>query len=419
MTRRMTITVVNTNVDEKWIRDADHLEHGKWMDGGPPASISQNGKTIVKSEKQTGAAYGTTGWIRFVSNTHPGSTMTITWNKPYGKDATTCIVDMNSVKYTAKVENKDFQTSEAWCDVVISVNQTPVIDTKNWMSKIPKTTTIDNIIMPGSHDAGMSELHHCSIGATDSNTQTQQLDIKGQLEAGSRYFDIRVDYDHNELITYHRIEVIGLGCSGQLLKTVLNQATEFLKHNKTETAILKFSHIRDNSEDTKKRINDMLLSSEFKDHLYKSSDVNLAKIKLGDAAEKIIVVFDYNEGVDPAKGFFRFHDGFVDKVCSFRGKNVTVCDLYSKTDSYSEMAADQIAKWDKYAGFGKDYLFLLSWTLTAGAGGSIRDLARVANENLPNVLANQITVLKKGKPNIVYIDFVNVATTRAIIAYNF
>lgn len=421
MTRRMTITVKNLGIEEKWKRDADHLEHGKWMDGGPPQLVQKNGTAIIKSEKQTGALYGTTGWIRFVSEINPGSSMTITWNKPYGSDATTCKVDMSSTIYSAKVENKDFQKSEAWCDIIISVNAVPKLDTKNWMSKLPAGTLINGIIMPGSHDAGMSELRHPSIGSTDSNTQTQQLDIMGQLEAGSRYFDIRVDYDHDELVTYHRTDIVGIGfgASGQSLKTVLSQATDFLKLNPTEVAILKFSHIRYNSDDTKRRIYEMLLSSTFRDFLYVGTNGNLGKIKISDAAGKIIAVFDYDEFISPSNGLYRFHDGFSGNVCSFRGENVTVCDSYSNTDSYQKMAEDQTKKWDQSAGLGRDYLFLLSWTLTAGIGGSIRDLAQVANDHLPAVLDNQINTLKKQKPNIIYIDFVNVDTARTIIQYNF
>ena len=237
----MTITILNTGIQERWDLKDSHLEHGKWMAGSPPGTIYPNNTAIVKSEKTTGASYGTTGWISFSSVTNPGSTMTITWNKPYGHDATTCTVDMNSTKYTAKVENKDFQESEAWCDVVITANTQEVIDTTNWMGRLDDVTTLNNIMMPGSHDAGMSELSHCSVGANDSNTQTQQLDIYGQLEAGSRYFDIRVDYDHDELTTYHRTGM--LGCNGQLLSAVLDQATSFLDSQPIETLIFKvFTH---------------------------------------------------------------------------------------------------------------------------------------------------------------------------------
>lgn len=417
MTRRMTITIVNTGVEETWILDASHLEHGKWMDGSPPDDVPKDSsKTIVKSEKETGAAYGTTGWIRFVSSVIPDSTVTITWNKPYGTDPTTCTVDVNSVDYIAKVENKDFQESEAFCDVVISVNVTPAIDTKTWMGKLPENTTLNNVMMPGSHDAGMSELNHCSIGATDSNTQTQQLDIKGQLEAGSRYFDIRVDYDWDELVTYHRTGP--LGCNGQTLETVLDQMTTFLQKYNTETAILKFSHIRNDSEDTKNKIKDLLLTSKYNRYLYTSRDTNLSNLKLSNATGKMIVVLDYDD-TDTEDGLFRYLDGFVENFCTYRGENLTVCDQYSGTSSYLEMSTDQIAKWNQYAGLGNDYLFLLSWTLTAGLSDSIRDLAIEANDNLPNVLTEQINDAEKGKPNIVYIDFIDVATARIIISYNF
>lgn len=432
MTRRMVITVVNTGVQEKWECDKYHLEHGKWMENNPPQIIPPNGQVTISSEKQSGASYGTTGWISYKSTINPGSTLTITWNKPYGTDPTTCNVDLNSLNYSAKVTYTNFGTEEGKeigrCTITISMNTSPV-DTKNWMGKLPANTTLNNVIMPGSHDAGMSELKHCSVGANEANTKTQQLDIKGQLEAGSRYFDIRVDYDHKELITYHRTDIVfGWGCSGQLLETVMKQTVAFLTEHKTETAILKFSHIRGNkkqSADVKERIKKMLESSEFSGFMFKGSDSNLANLNLSSSAGKFVAVMDYDEDISTEKGFFRFHDGFreVEKkkeaVCEYRGLNVTVCDLYSDTDSYAKMSADQIAKWDKYAGFGKDYLFLVSWTLTAGSSGSIRDLARVANDHLPEVLNDQINVKKKGKPNIVYIDFVNTATTQAIISYNF
>lgn len=414
----MTITVINTGVKEDWILVSQHLEHGKWMDSSPPDKIPENGIKNIRSEKQTGAAYGTTGSIQFKSSIKADSTLTIVWNKPYGHDATTCTVDMNSTDYTAKVEDKNFQTSEAFCNVVIKKNSTPVIDTKTWMSKLPGNTTLNNIMMPGSHDAGMSELHHCSIGAKDTNTQTQQLDIKGQLEAGSRYFDIRVDYDYGELVTYHRTGPFG--CNGQTLEEVLDQMTSFVKKYKTEVPVLKFSHIRGNNKDTKTKIKNMLLSASFRNYLYKDDNTNLANINLSSAAGKLVIVLDYGDDIEPADGLFRYHDGFVSEVCSYRDLNITVCDLYSNTSKYSEMANDQISKWDKFAGLGNDYLFLLSWTLTADVtGSSIRNLAKEANDNLPSVLTRQINDYKKAKPNIVYIDFINVEIAREIISYNF
>jgi len=89
-----------------------------------------------------------------------------------------------------------------------------------WMSQIPDQTTLSNIIMPGSHDAGMSETGHCTGGPIIIPwVKTQDQSIASQLDSGSRYFDIRVDYDHNELVTYHRNDK-GTGCNGQSFASV-------------------------------------------------------------------------------------------------------------------------------------------------------------------------------------------------------
>lgn len=125
----------------------------------------------------------------------------------------------------------------------VGFTPTTLVDTANWMKRVGNGLRLDQIMMPGSHDAGMSELHHCAppIGAGGS-TKTQGGSVGQQLVDGSRYFDIRVDYDYDTLVTYHRTD--GWGCNGQDLKVVLDQAQAFVVAHPTETAILKFSHIR-------------------------------------------------------------------------------------------------------------------------------------------------------------------------------
>lgn len=423
MTRRMTITVLNNSADETWLYHSSDLEHGKWMKDSPPNSVHPNSTAIVQSEKTSGSLYGTTGQISFTSSKKPGSTLTINWNKPYGTDPTTCTVNLDGVDYVAVIKDEDFQESTATCTVAISNNtNTHLIDTNNWMGKLPANTLLNNIMLPGSHDAGMSELNHCSVGADDSNTQTQKLNIEGQLKAGSRYFDIRVDYDHNELVTFHRTSFAG--CNGQDFRTVLDQTIAFLRTNPSEVVIHKISHIRDDKKDTKSRIKNMLINSPYKEFLFTATNENLAYLNLTEAAGKIVAVLDYDYDINPSKGMFRFRDGFQEVkknqfVCDYRDLNLTVCDLYAKESSYDKMAADQIKKWDQYAGLKQKYLFLLSWTITVGATGSIKDAAKIANGNLPEVLRQQIKEKNKPFPNIVYLDFIDVDITRVIIGYNF
>src|SRR3546814_3995354 len=157
--------------------------------------------------------------------------------------------------------------------------------TATWMGHLDSNTPLNGIVMPGSHDAGMSQTDHCGVGAQfkPGMVRTQALNILQQLEAGSRYFDIRVDYDHRELVTYHRSG--DAGCNGQPLTAVLDQSLEFIQSHPSETFILKFSHIRSNQKkerEIKDRIDQFLANIKYREHLFthRKRDVNLAKIEL-------------------------------------------------------------------------------------------------------------------------------------------
>jgi hypothetical protein len=294
-----------------------------------------------------------------------------------------------------------------------------LIETTAWMRRVKGSLTLDELVMPGSHDAGMSELHHCNpAGFSDPYTQTQSGNIGRQLMDGSRYFDIRVDYDYEELVTYHRTGPHG--CNGQDLKSVLDEVVKFLGEYHTETAILKFSHIRDDGDDhnpavIKSKINALLTNYRNVIYTNKNPDVNLAKVTLAEARGKMILVFDYVEFIDPAVGHFHYADGSSAQP----GFNITVFDEYSNTDDYDTMEADQLQKWNANAGLGRGHFFLLSWTLTPKfAGHGVEHLAGEANPKLPEVLYSRIITRKAQKPNIVYIDFVNNQTAQSIIMYN-
>lgn len=297
-------------------------------------------------------------------------------------------------------------------------------DTAAWMGLLDGNTKLNSIVMPGSHDAGMSQTDHPGAGG-DLNpgiSKTQKLNILGQLEAGSRYFDIRVDYDHRELVTYHRTG--NSGCNGQPLSAVLDQSVEFIQSHPSETFILKFSHIRtnrNNEREIKDRIDQFLADIRFRPYVftYSSYDVNLAEVTLGDCRGKFILVFDYPEHISARSGRFRYYDG-----AGYAGPNITVYDSYSKTTSLEKMKHDQLAKLDQYGGLGKDYLFLLSWTLTPDAGtffkgSSVEELAKEANPALEKVLAERRHQPGHPQPNIVYIDYLDAAIARSIIQCNF
>lgn len=289
-------------------------------------------------------------------------------------------------------------------DDSVDISSVSVFSGSSWMSMVDQSKTLNDIVIPGSHDSGMSSLSHCFpngpvLPITEGATKTQYVSLLNQMYQGFRYFDIRIDYDHDQLVTYHRTGADG--CNGVAFEDVLNQASQFLAYASSETLIFKISHIRDYSghdpTDTKNKIDDMISQYAGQDIFYTNGDanVNLAKQTLGSVAGKIILVFDYDEHVNPQNGRFRYHD--------YQGQgNLVVYDSYSDTSDYNKMLADQTSKWQNYGG-NQDYLFLLSFTLTTSIG-DILDLASTADGHLQSVLNWYITVGNYPKPNIVFID---------------
>ncbi len=299
-------------------------------------------------------------------------------------------------------------------------------NTANWMSLIDNNKKLNQVIMPGSHDAGMSETNNCNpfVGAAKAS-KTQDLNILGQANAGARYYDIRADYDKGffnstaYLITYHRSGP--WGCGGQHLDTILDQAVTFLKQNPSEVLILKFSHTRnykDHSEvDITRRVIDLIKQDKYKPFLFTSLDqnLNIAELFLKEIRGKIITVFssEYQNHIDSSKGIFRYFDGMGNNA------GLNVYDNYSNTADYTSMKNDQLHQLANNGGLNRPYLFLLSWILTSNGLKSNKDLAKEANGNLPFELASIYHNINMQRPNIVYIDYVKSETTQSIIQYNF
>lgn len=288
-----------------------------------------------------------------------------------------------------------------------------------WMAKKFKDDTkLKDMVLPASHDAGMSELHHLHIlaQATPKAVQTQDAWIEEQLLYGCRYFDIRIDYDHEQLVTYHRTGP--LGANGQSIMDVMEQAVRFLKKYPSETFILKFSHIRDyqghKPKETIAQLHKYL--GNFKGYFFKSDmDVCIHELTYAELKGKILVVCDYDSNINPKEGYFRYRDigGRSNKVVN----EYRVYDKYSNESNYEKMSQDQLEKWKEANGriAGGSYeLFLLSWTLTQTIG-SIKDGAKIANGNLKGVLEEKSDY---AKPHLIYVDFIDFEVCNTIINCN-
>jgi hypothetical protein len=295
----------------------------------------------------------------------------------------------------------------------IYIRRSQAPDNSTWMAdllSVKPTIKLCDLVMPGSHDAGMW------TGAGDKS-KTQRLSILGQLQAGSRYFDIRTCLSlSGEVWTYHGTEW------GDSLTNILSDVETFLKGaGSKELVILKFSHAYENSKAPTvaqvKKFNATLL--------YKGSPVNPVDVPLADLQGKLLAVFgDDNSSFksfwDPSTGIFPYHDIPVKQSLPVPVDPVglSVYDNFANDHTYEDMFADQSPKLAQYGGWGFKYLFLLSWTVTGGDGTyDIEVLADTAGPWLPRTLVDMTSTLST-RACIVYLDFIDPHLCKAVIDVN-
>ncbi len=97
----------------------------------------------------------------------------------------------------------------------------------DWMKNLDDSMTLTSMSIPGSHDSGA--LH--SIG--DLSGKCQDLAIADQLNAGVRFFDIRLQLRDDELKVVHGIVDQKLDFSN-----VLNDFKVFLNNHPSEGLIV-------------------------------------------------------------------------------------------------------------------------------------------------------------------------------------
>lgn len=148
---------------------------------------------------------------------------------------------------------------------------------------------------------------------------------------------------------------------------------------------------------------------------------------LAGPAGRVVAVFTpaYDGLFDHANGIFPYSDYGnedtgqatppADERC------LGVYDSYSHQSEFAVMQKDQHDKWVTHGGYGQNHLFLFSWTLT-GAVGNVLDLnllSATANPQLPKARhAMRAGAARKGYPNIVYLDQIDIYLCKAIIDLN-
>lgn len=239
--------------------------------------------------------------------------------------------------------------------------------------------TLKDIVIPGSHDAGMSVLNGTGgqmKGAINTcNTLTQNQPIKSQLHAGIRMFDLRVGVFEKALYTKHAesdcdADAVGAGY-GEKFSDVLNGVRSFLDENKMETVILNFSHFCDADVPTASLADTLI--AQLGGRLYSQPAKKLHALKLKDLAGKVIVVFEqraYQNGAIDSSTIANASGAFI----NFRRK-------YAATNDIQKLLTAQKAFFDSMKDGVKDNdLVRLDWQLTQ----SSQEAALICNGYQPD-----------------------------------
>lgn len=288
-----------------------------------------------------------------------------------------------------------------------------------WMQKLLPVIwnrTLREVVMPGSHDSGMSALTGSTVGGVTGNVLTQTLNIGGQLAMGARYFDIRPVIANGIYTTGHYSylnSALGWqGGNGETIDDIVSQINAFTATN-AELIILNLSHDLDtdaaNSAYTSLSQNQytaLLAKLATINHLYLAPNpesVDLTTLTVGQFislgyAAVVVICAPGDSSVTLGNYVQR---GF------YRADQLNPVNLYSNSNSLSNMALDQIGKLEQYRESPDSQMFLLSWTLTQ----QVTDMAKLTSIiTLANQANNAIYAMVMPKvdkdtfPNILYID---------------
>ncbi|KAL2856177.1 PLC-like phosphodiesterase [Aspergillus pseudodeflectus] len=126
----------------------------------------------------------------------------------------------------------------------------------NWMRQIYETIKdrpLQHIVMPGTHDSGMSTISGqiVSIGS-EENTQTQGLNIYDQLRVGARWFDLRIISVHQSNTANYDFWVahvnnenadVPVGNTGESLADIVSEINRFTSENPGEIIFFRVRYL--------------------------------------------------------------------------------------------------------------------------------------------------------------------------------
>lgn len=266
----------------------------------------------------------------------------------------------------------------------------------NWMRKmydVIRDRPVRHLIMPGSHDAGMSKItDKITSIASEQNTQNQGVNIYDQLRAGSRWFDLRVGSVHpnddagrnNGFWAMHlsdEMVSLAIGNTGESMDEVISELNRFTKENPGEIIFITMRYLVGRYElpDRGPIMWDAGMVNSFFSKLRAINNrcLNL-DTSTGFQNQKASYFMDQNEGKGCVILLLNGHlDNGVPRESPgdgiYDGGRISVQDHWSNKMQASDMAPDQVSTWRSVTrGGASDYgkLLIGQWLVTPDAVAS-------------------------------------------------
>jgi hypothetical protein len=294
--------------------------------------------------------------------------------------------------------------------------------------------TLKHICMPGSHDAGMGKFNPGTVGAHFANTQTQYLDFKGQLEAGSRYFDLRPVISNGGWVAGHYSgldvgdDAVWVGGNGQAIDEIIEQVNDFTSKYR-ELVIINLSHTLDTDHDYKElnqdqwnKLFDKLKGLKNRYTVDDPKDTDFAGKVLGDFITDRASVFVVAQLPSGIKLGDYAQQGF------FESKHFPFYDSYSNSNDVNTMREDQLKKLSTERNIVsdskslKDKFHIFSWTLTQQAEDvlnldrAILNLNAEAFDDLVEKAWNGFS--PESFPNVLFIDALGIRDKSVVFPFD-
>lgn len=242
-----------------------------------------------------------------------------------------------------------------------------------WMDGY-QTRKLNQMIMPGAHDAGTAKGHiNLTALGTNSNSATQDKTIWQQLNCGTRFFDLRLKSvgkkASKKIVAHHTTGGQGATSTDSFDETI-GRVSDWCYTHPTEVVIIRISHT-----DAGTKADDIVRASVHDRVLNKPAQGgNLCTRTLAEIAREgnLVVVFDEGKGgfkrsIDQTNGIHGFKKYSPGANGNARG--IMTCGSYSATHAIKKVITNGLsgqAEHSNYHGAGANcgHLWQLYWQKT-------------------------------------------------------